>query len=124
MVKVKLELPHLMGLAVESMDVIYKNPKSIFTTMRAIDFIDKGYEIDCDQKVLAAKMACKEFKQSKGIRIVDADANLLRHRWFDLVCYLSSDPIVYGRVEMIFFSNRSTTHLPDVIPCCEEVETS
>lgn len=101
MVKVKLELPHLTNIAIESMDVIFKQPSSMFMTMTAMDFIDKGIEIDCDQTVLAAKVACREMRKHKALRIVDEDKKLLRFRWFDRVCWLESK--IYFAEKKTFF---------------------
>lgn len=85
MVKVHLELPHMMDIAIESMDLIFKQPSSMFMTIKAMDLIDKGIEIDCNQTVYAAKVVCKEMRQSKNVKMVDGDKNRLRFRWFDHV---------------------------------------
>lgn len=67
------------------MDMIFKNPSSIFVTMSAMEFIDNGIQIDCNQTVYAAKVACVEMRKSKILKIVNAEKTLLRFRWFDRV---------------------------------------
>lgn len=57
----------------------------MFVTMTAMEFINKGIEIDCDPSVYAAKVACKEMREHKGLRMVDNNRDLLRYRWFDNV---------------------------------------
>lgn len=86
MVKIALEAPSLINLAIEGLDAIFKNPSSMFLTMTAMDFINKGIEIDCDQTVYAGKAACREMRNHKGLRMVNNNKNLLRYRWFDHVC--------------------------------------
>lgn len=86
MVKVALEAPTMVHLAVESIDAIFNNPTSMFSTLTAMDFIFKGYEIDCSSTtVYAAKVACKELRKHKALRMVDDNKKLLRYRWFDNV---------------------------------------
>lgn len=89
LVKVKLERPNFINVAVESMDSIFKNPSSIFTILSAMEFIDNGIEIDCNQTAFAAKAACAEMRRSKLLKIMNAEKTRLRFRWFDRVwqCY-------------------------------------
>ncbi|KAJ6635489.1 Sensory neuron membrane protein 1 [Pseudolycoriella hygida] len=96
-VKVKLESPHLQDTLMEALDIIFQNPSSIFMTMKAIDFIDKGVEINCSQTAYAATQLCRVLKRHKVLKIVEPseenvnsplgtkplDGNLLRYRWFD-----------------------------------------
>lgn len=86
MVKVALEAPHLMKIAIEGSDAIFKNPYSMFLNMRVIDFINKGIEIDCDPSIFSAKLACNEMRKHKSLRMVNNNRDLLRYRWFDHVC--------------------------------------
>ncbi len=88
MAKIKLELPHLMNVSIESADTIFKNPSSMFMTMTAMDFIDRGIEIDCNQKTYAAKVTCRELRNNDAIHMVNGDKTQLRFRWFDHVCLL------------------------------------
>lgn len=86
MTKVALEAPHLLQIAIESVDTIFKNASTMILNMKAMDFIDKGIEIDCAQTTIAAKVACKELRSHKGLRMVNNNRDLLRYRWFDHVC--------------------------------------
>ncbi len=89
MTKVKLELPHLMNVSIEGVDAIFKNPSSMFVTMTAKDYIDRGIEVDCNSPVYAAKVLCRELRNHPIMRMVDGDKNRLRLRWFDRVCLCS-----------------------------------
>lgn len=89
MTKVVLENPHLLGLAMESVDAIFKNATTMILNMRAMDFIDRGIEIDCAQTSIAARAACKELRNHKGLRMVDNNKDLLRYRWFDHVRFFN-----------------------------------
>lgn len=68
------------------MDTVLKNPSSIFTTMTAMDFIDVGHLIYCNETGFAAKATCAEMKRTKTLKIVDKVNSILRYRWFDKVC--------------------------------------
>ncbi|KAJ6644435.1 Sensory neuron membrane protein 1 [Pseudolycoriella hygida] len=105
LVKVSLEAPQLMNLAIQGLDAIYKNPSSIFLTMTAMEFISKGIEIDCDQTVYAAKLACREMRKHRGLRMVNDDPNLLRYRWFDNI-----NDTVQGRYTVL----RGSKNIQDV----------
>lgn len=67
------------------MDSIFKNPSSIFTILSAMEFIDNGIDIDCNQTAYAAKAACAEMRRSKLLKIMNAEKTRLRFRWFDRV---------------------------------------
>lgn len=69
----------------ESMDLIFKNPSSIFTILSATEFIVNGIEIDCNQTAYAAKAACAEMRRNKLLKIMNAEKTRLRFRWFDRV---------------------------------------
>lgn len=84
-VKVHAERPHLLNLVIEAMDIIFNKPSSIFVTMKAIDFINNGIEIDCNQTELSAKAVCAEMRRSDLLSIVNEDKTRLRFRWFDSV---------------------------------------
>lgn len=81
----KLERPSFINVAIESMDLIFKNPSSMFITMSGTDFIDNGFQIDCNQTLYPAKAACAEMRRNKILKIMNADKTLLRFRWFDRV---------------------------------------
>ncbi|KAG4076310.1 hypothetical protein HA402_005753 [Bradysia odoriphaga] len=84
-VKVHAERPHLLNLVVEAMDIIFKKPSSIFVTMKAIEFIDNGIEIDCNHTELSARAVCAEMRRSNLLSIMNDDKTLLRFRWFDSI---------------------------------------
>lgn len=84
-VKVYLERPHSLNIAIDSMDIIFKNPSSIFVSMTAMDFIDNGIQIDCNQTAYAAKVVCAEMRRHRTLKTWTADQ--LRYRWFDKVFY-------------------------------------
>lgn len=51
--------------------------------MKAIDYINKGIEINCNQTVYAAVAMCAEMRRTKTLKILDKDKLFLRYRWFD-----------------------------------------
>lgn len=77
------------------MDIIFKNPSSIFVTMKAIEFIDKGFEVDCKQTAFAAKLACAEMRRTKTLKIMNEEKTFLRYRWFDKVCKEFQGAFIY-----------------------------
>lgn len=81
----QLERPHSLQVLIEALDIIFKKPSSIFVTTKAIDFIDKGIEIDCDHTAYAAKVVCAEMRRTKTLKILNEKKTLLRYRWFDKV---------------------------------------
>lgn len=85
LVKVDLERPSFINIAVESMDLIFNKPKSIFIKMTGSEFIYNGVEIDCNQTAYAAKAACAEMRRNKLLKIMNAEKTRLRFRWFDSV---------------------------------------
>lgn len=74
-----------MDILRESMDTIFENPSSIFTTMTAMDFIYKGYEVNCKQNSTPARAACAELRRTKTLKSMNAERTQLRFRWFDAV---------------------------------------
>ncbi|KAJ6644521.1 Sensory neuron membrane protein 1 [Pseudolycoriella hygida] len=105
LVKLSFEEPHLLDIAMRGLDAIFNNPSSIFLTMTAMDFINKGIEINCDQKVVSAKMVCKEMRIQKALRMVNDNRNHLRFRWFDLI-----NDTVQGRYTVL----RGSKNIQDV----------
>lgn len=76
----------MVNVLVEAMDIIFENPRSIFVTMTAMEFIEKGIEINCNQTKYAAKVACAEMRRSTSLTVLNDEKTLLRFRLFDLVC--------------------------------------
>lgn len=74
-----------MNVATESMDIIFKNPTSIFVSMTAMEFINNGIEINCNQTAYAAKVVCAEMRRHRTLKARSADKSQLRYRWFDKV---------------------------------------
>nr|QGW45471.1 sensory neuron membrane protein 1e [Bradysia odoriphaga] len=105
MAKIVLEAPHLTQTAIESINDIFKSPNTMLLHMKAIDFIDKGIEIDCHQTSIAAKVACKALQKHKGLRMVNNDNELLRYRWFDHI-----NDTVQGRYTVL----RGSRNIQDV----------
>lgn len=85
-VKIQLDSPHLLNTLIEAMDIIFKKPSSIFVTMKAMEFIDNGIEIDCNHTEFSAKIVCGEMRRYNSLKVMNAEKTLLRYRWFDNVC--------------------------------------
>lgn len=84
-VKIKYENPANLMTVMEALNTVLKNPSSIFSTMKAIDFINVGYEIFCNETGFAAKATCAEMRRTES-SMVDEKHSILRYRWFDKVC--------------------------------------
>lgn len=54
--------------------------------MKAMELIDEGIQINCNQTKYAAKVACAEMRRTKSLKMVNDDKTRLRYRWFDKVC--------------------------------------
>lgn len=76
-----------MNVLIEAMDIIFKNPSSIFVTMKVMEFIDNGIEIDCNQTAYAAKLVCAEIRKSNQLGAVNDEKTIFRFRWFDSVSH-------------------------------------
>lgn len=77
------------------MDIIFKKPSSIFVTMKVIEFIDHGIEIDCNHNEYSAKVVCKEMRKSSLLHPMNDEKTLFRFRWFDSVSNLHVRKIVF-----------------------------
>ncbi len=78
-----------MGLLIEALDILFNKPTSPFVNMKAIDFIDRGFEVHCNHSAYAAKVACSEFHRHKMLKVLNEKKTLIRYRWFDVVCLKS-----------------------------------
>lgn len=54
--------------------------------MTAMEFINNGVEVDCNQTAYTAKVICGRMRRHKSLKMVNGDKNRLRYRWFDKVC--------------------------------------
>lgn len=75
-----------MNVLAEGLDLIFKNPSSIFISMKAVELIDNGIDIDCNQTKYAGKVVCAEMRRTKTLKIMNDEKTRLRYRWFDKVC--------------------------------------
>ncbi|XP_063706224.1 sensory neuron membrane protein 1-like [Culicoides brevitarsis] len=83
MVKIFEERPHLLDTVMRGMDLVFDNPKSIFLSMTADEFIHNGIFLNCDQHEFAGKAVCAEFRDTKTLKMIDGDKTRLRYKWFD-----------------------------------------
>ncbi|KAJ6635490.1 Sensory neuron membrane protein 1 [Pseudolycoriella hygida] len=80
-IKILFESPHLLGLLIEAMDIVFENPSSVFATMKAMEFLNDGFRIDCNHSEVAVKSLCANMRRHDALKVVGD--NVLRYRWFD-----------------------------------------
>lgn len=84
-IKVQLEIPHFLKIVGEALDIMFKQPSTMFITMKASEFLENGIQIDCNHTEYAAKVVCAEMRRTNSLKVMNPEKTILRFNWFDRV---------------------------------------
>lgn len=75
---VHFQYRQFLNVAKTAIKEIFHEPTDVFLTLRAMDLLIDGIEIDCDTNVPMAKLACNEIRRAKNPAIQPFEGKKLR----------------------------------------------